>query len=92
MAAQPVRVDGIEVPAVAVDEGDDLAAAQQAAEEAAGGPVCAVETDRSMERAEVLIDRIADERQSVDRGLIHEAAPAPARDAGMGPAGLVPAE
>ena len=46
----------------------------------------------SMERAEVLIDRIADERQSVDRGLIHEAAPAPARDAGMGPAGLVPAE
>ena len=46
----------------------------------------------SMERAEVLIDRIADERQSVDRGLIDEAAPAPARDAGMGPAGLVPAE
>lgn len=45
-----------------------------------------------MERAEVLIDRIADERQSVDRGLIHEAAPAPARDTGMGPVRFRPSD
>lgn len=75
----PDLMDGIEVPAVAVDEGDDLAAAQQAAEEAAGGPVCAVETDRSMERAEEIADQLRGQGFGMVEAEVHPQRPQDAR-------------